>query len=48
MRQHLLRRLEQQVLSMFPKEKTKRGRVDVYCHKTVKKCSALANCRQND
>ena len=32
MRQHLLRSLEQQALSMYPVEKMKRARFGVHCH----------------
>ena len=44
MRKHLLRRVEEKVISMFPVEKMKRGRVDVHCINSIE-FSALAECR---
>ena len=42
MRKHLLRSLEEKVLSMFPVEKMKRGRVCVHCINSIE---IFCSCR---
>ena len=42
MRKHLIRSLEEKVLSMFPAEKIKRGRVGVHCMNSIE---IFCSCR---